>query len=174
MAQPYVGEIRMFGGNFAPAGWMFCQGQLLPISEYETLFNLIGTTYGGDGQSTFGLPNLQGRVPMHMGTGAGLPPATLAETGGSETVTLTTQQIPSHPHPMLGNGGGTTQSPANALPATAGGGPGGLLTYASGATVQLSPKMIQMTGQNLPHNNMQPYLCISFIISLFGIFPTPT
>src|ERR1700761_5957563 len=96
MAQPYVGEIRMFGGNFAPAGWMFCEGQLLPISEFETLFNLIGTTYGGDGQSTFALPDLRGRLPVHMGNGF-----TLAETGGVETVTLTVSQIPAHSHPAL-------------------------------------------------------------------------
>src|ERR1700746_795558 len=96
MAQPYVVEIRMFAGNFAPAGWMFCEGQLLPISEYETLFNLIGTTYGGDGQSTFALPDLRGRVPIHMGNGF-----TLAETGGVETVTLTISQIPAHSHPLL-------------------------------------------------------------------------
>src|SRR5437868_1696979 len=96
MAQPYVGEIRMFAGNFAPAGWMFCEGQLLPISENETLFNLIGTTYGGDGQSTFALPDLRGRIPLHQGNGF-----TLAETGGAEEITLTTQQIPAHTHPML-------------------------------------------------------------------------
>src|SRR3954452_21298055 len=96
MAQPYVGEIRMFGGNFAPAGWMFCEGQLLPISEYETLFNLIGTTYGGDGQSTFALPDLRGRVPAHFGNGF-----TLAETGGVETVTLTVSQIPAHSHALI-------------------------------------------------------------------------
>src|SRR5438477_1434693 len=97
MAQPYVGEIRIFAGNFAPAGWMFCEGQLLPISEYETLFNLIGTTYGGDGQSTFALPDLRGRIPLHQGTGF-----ILAETGGSEEITLTVSQIPAHSHPLLG------------------------------------------------------------------------
>src|SRR5262245_37994272 len=97
MAQPYVGEIRMFAGNFAPAGWMFCEGQLLPISEYETLFNLIGTTYGGDGQSTFALPDVRGRIPIHMGNGF-----ILAETGGAEEITLTVNQIPSHSHPLLG------------------------------------------------------------------------
>src|SRR5437667_12317096 len=107
MAQPYVGEIRMFGGNFAPAGWMFCEGQLLPISENETLFNLIGTTYGGDGQSRFALPDLRGRLPIHFGNGF-----TLAETGGVESVTLTTQQIPSHSHPMVGNSGNGSQASA--------------------------------------------------------------
>src|SRR5450432_3254951 len=109
MAQPYVGEIRMFGGNFAPAGWMFCEGQLLPISEFETLFNLIGTTYGGDGQSTFALPDLRGRLPMHQGNGF-----TLAETGGAETITLTVNQIPSHTHPMqASNDTATGNAPSN-------------------------------------------------------------
>src|SRR5512145_1018561 len=103
MAQPYVGEIRMFGGNFAPAGWMFCEGQLLPISENETLFQLIGTTYGGDGESTFALPDLRGRIPIHQGNGF-----VLAETGGAEEITLTVSQIPAHSHPML-----ATQNPAS-------------------------------------------------------------
>src|SRR5947209_11265708 len=111
MAQPYVGEIRMFAGNFAPAGWMFCEGQLLPISENETLFNLIGTTYGGDGQSTFALPDLRGRLPLHFGNGF-----TLAETGGVETVTLTVQQIPAHTHPMAASTGpGNSNAPAGNL-----------------------------------------------------------
>src|SRR5947209_10197062 len=113
MAQPYVGEIRIFAGNFAPAGWMFCEGQLLPISENETLFQLIGTTYGGDGQSTFGLPDLRGRIPLHQGNGF-----TLAETGGVETVTLTVSQIPAHTHAYLGsNNPANTTSPANNVPA---------------------------------------------------------
>src|SRR5437764_2411090 len=114
MAQPYVGEIRMFAGNFAPAGWMFCEGQLLPISEYETLFNLIGTTYGGDGQSTFALPDLRGRVPLHFGNGF-----TLAETGGAETITLTVSQIPAHSHAFLGSTGpGNQTNPQNSVTAT--------------------------------------------------------
>src|ERR1700704_5696753 len=108
MAQPYVGEIRMFGGNFAPAGWMFCEGQLLPISEFETLFNLIGTTYGGDGQSTFALPGLQSRVPIHFGNGF-----ILAETGGVENVTLTVNQIAAHNHPLLATASGQQLNPAN-------------------------------------------------------------
>src|SRR3989454_5675934 len=106
MAQPYVGEIRMFAGNFAPAGWMFCEGQLLPISENETLFNLIGTTYGGDGQSTFALPDLRGRFPIHQGTGSGLSNYQLGESLGVESVTLTTQSIPTHTHPALCSSGG--------------------------------------------------------------------
>src|SRR5713226_3497387 len=112
MAQPYVGEIRMFAGNFAPAGWMFCEGQLLPISENETLFNLIGTTYGGDGQSTFALPDLRGRIPLHFGNGN-----ILAETGGAEEITLTVNQIPAHSHPFLVSQAAAGQSaPANSLP----------------------------------------------------------
>src|SRR5215471_13272350 len=112
MSQPYVGEIRMFAGNFAPAGWMFCEGQLLPISDYETLYNLIGTTYGGDGQSTFALPDLRGRLPIHMGGGF-----TLAETGGAESVTLTVSTIPAHSHAVTAAATGQRQSPSNAIPA---------------------------------------------------------
>ena len=176
MSQPFVGEIRMFAGNFAPAGWQFCDGSLLPISEFETLFNLIGTTYGGDGQSTFAVPDLRGRAPVHMGQGPGLSSMQLAETGGAETITLTTSQIPAHPHTLLAGGAAGTNLPGNALPATASGGPGGLLTYAptGGATTTLSPKMLQATGGNQPHDNLQPFLCVSFIISLFGVFPSQT
>ena len=168
MAQPYVGEIRMFGGNFAPAGWMFCEGQLLPISEYETLFNLIGTTYGGDGQSTFALPDLRGRVPMHVGGGANF-----AEIGGVEEVTLTISTIPAHSHAMLATQ--TTGTGSN---------PGGnVLDQMSGAilfykdqtpSAAFDPRVITPVGGSQPHTNFQPYLCISFIISLFGIFPSQT
>src|SRR3954453_6845221 len=117
MAQPYIGEIRLFGGNFAPAGWAFCDGSTLPISEYDTLFNLIGTTYGGDGQETFALPDLRGRVPVHQGTASG-PTFQLGESGGTESVTLTAQQIPAHSHSLLASGSqGTDNSPAGRLPA---------------------------------------------------------
>jgi microcystin-dependent protein len=167
MAQPYVGEIRMFAGNFAPAGWMFCEGQLLPISEYETLFNLIGTTYGGDGQSTFALPDLRGRVPLHFGNGF-----TLAETGGVETVTLTVSQIPAHSHPFLATTNIADQSsPSNNLvgqPSVA------ELYFAAPGAATLSPNSMTATGGSQPHNNFQPYLCVDFIISLFGIFPSQT
>src|ERR1043165_6266341 len=167
MAQPYVGEIRMFAGNFAPAGWMFCEGQLLPISEYETLFNLIGTTYGGDGQSTFALPVLRGRIPLHFGNGF-----TLAETGGVETVTLTVNQIPSHSHPLLATSNmGNQTSPTNNVLAqssvTA-------LYIEDNPPANMSPLSITSTGGSQPHNNFQPYLCVDFIISLFGIFPSQT
>lgn len=169
MSQPYVGEIRMFAGNFAPAGWMFCEGQLLPISEYETLFNLIGTTYGGDGQSTFQLPDLRGRLPIHQGNGF-----TLAENGGVETVTLTTAQIPSHSHPFLGTTDfANSSSPSNAVPAQIGSGVK-LYTGVTTTTRAMSPNMIGSTGGSQPHDNFQPYLCVDFIISLFGVFPSQT
>ena len=169
MAQPYVGEIRMFAGNFPPVGWMFCEGQLLPISENETLFQLIGTTYGGDGESTFALPDLRGRLPLHQGNGF-----ILAETGGVEEVTLTTQQIPIHTHALLG-------STANASSADTAGNVGARVTVAAvfpygtdNPPQPLSPLAIGSVGGSQPHNNFQPYLCINFIISLFGIFPSPT
>ena len=167
MAQPYVGEIRMFAGNFAPAGWMFCEGQLLPISENETLFQLIGTTYGGDGQVTFALPDLRGRVPIHQGNGF-----ILAESGGVETITLTVNQIPAHSHPLLGaavNGGQST--PGNNLLANS----TVITPYASEIPNQaMAATSVAPVGGNQPHQNFQPYLCVDFIISLFGIFPSPT
>ena len=170
MAQPYVGEVRLFAGNFAPAGWMFCEGQLLPISENETLFQLIGTTYGGDGESTFGLPDMRGRIPIHQGAGF-----ILSEMGGVEEVTLTTQQIPVHNHAMPATATGQQNSPEGALFATPISSQIGVNPYAVAApTVPLTAQMIQPTGGSQPHSNMQPYLCLNFIISLFGIFPSPT
>jgi microcystin-dependent protein len=169
MAQPYVGEIRMFAGNFAPAGWMFCEGQLLPISEYETLFNLIGTTYGGDGQSTFALPDLRGRIPIHFGNGF-----TLAETGGVETITLTVSQIPAHSHAFLASSTGAGNSSplvGNQLPAES---TLATLYSVSAPTLAMGASAISSTGGSQPHDNFQPYLCVDFIISLFGIFPSQT
>jgi microcystin-dependent protein len=167
MAQPYVGEIRMFGGNFAPAGWMFCEGQLLPISENETLFNLIGTTYGGDGQSTFALPDMRGRIPIHQGNSF-----VLAENGGAEEITLTTNQIPAHSHPLLGStGNGSQANPQNNVLASS----TLVKPYADeSATASLAPTSIGTVGGSRAHSNFQPYLCINFIISLFGIFPSPS
>jgi microcystin-dependent protein len=167
MAQPYVGEIRMFGGNFAPAGWMFCEGQQLPISENETLFQLIGTTYGGDGENNFALPDLRGRLPLHQGNGF-----ILAQTGGAEEITLNTQQIPSHRHPFLASGGAATDpNPTNNVLAEN----IAISPYQSEApTTPMGPSSVSLTGGSQPHTNFQPYLCISFIISLFGIFPSPT
>lgn len=166
MGQPYVGEVRMFAGNFAPAGWAFCDGQLLPISENETLFQLIGTTYGGDGQSTFALPNLQSRIPVHQGNGY-----ILSQMGGAETVTLTVSQIPSHTHVPVGSGNsGNLGSPLGGLWAKS-----ALNAYSSGApTGQMHAQAIGATGGSQPHDNMMPYLGMNYIISLFGIFPSPT
>ena len=167
MAQPYVGEIRMFAGNFAPAGWMFCAGQLLPISENETLFQLIGTTYGGDGQSTFALPDLRGRIPIHQGNGF-----ILSETGGTEEVTLTVNQIPAHSHPMLASTAlGTTGDATSNLTAQS----SAIALYrGQPPNAPLSPAAVGSIGGSQPHTNFQPYLCVSFIISLFGIFPSAT
>jgi microcystin-dependent protein len=172
MAQPYVGEIRMFAGNFAPAGWMFCDGQLLPISENETLFQLIGTTYGGDGESTFALPNLQSRVPIHMGQGKDGVTYQLAEMAGTESVTLTTQQIPIHTHSFLGSSNAATlTSPKDSVVGTSA--QVSYLTIAQ-ATIAMNGSAITPAGGSQPHENCQPFLCINFIISLFGIFPSPT
>ena len=165
MAQPYVGEIRMFAGNFAPAGWMFCEGQLLPIAEYETLFNLIGTTYGGDGQSTFSLPDLRGRIPLHMGNGF-----TLAGTGGTETVTLTVNQIPAHSHPFLATvNAGNQANPAGQVAAQS---PQIKLYIEDVPDSNMAANAIGVTGGSQSHDNFMPYLCVDFIISLFGIFPS--
>jgi microcystin-dependent protein len=169
MAQPYVGEIRMFAGSFPPAGWAFCDGQLMPISENETLFNLIGTTYGGDGRETFAMPDLRGRLPLHQGNGF-----TLAETGGVEEVTLTVQQLPAHGHPLLASQNlASASSPAGAILATT---VAPMLTpYGSDMPLgALSPQSVAPVGGSQPHTNIQPYLCVSFIISLFGIFPSPS
>jgi len=167
--QPFVGEIKLFAGNFAPAGWMMCDGAILPISENETLFQLIGTTYGGDGESTFALPNLQSRIPLHAGSGF-----VLAESGGAETVTLTTNQIPAHNHAPLG-------SASTASSTDAAGNVGGRVTAAAvfpygtdNPAQPLSPQAVAPIGGSQPHDNMQPYLCLNFIISLFGEFPRQT
>jgi microcystin-dependent protein len=168
MAQPYVGEIRMFAGNFAPAGWMFCEGQTLPISEYETLFQLIGTSYGGDGESTFQLPDLRGRVPIHQGDGY-----LLAETGGVEEVTLTVNQIAAHTHPMQAsvNPGLSPNAAGNALSSSP-----SILLYIEGQAPDsnMASAVVGSVGGGQPHTNFQPYLCVDFIISLFGLFPQQT
>jgi microcystin-dependent protein len=168
MSQPYVGEIRMFAGNFAPNGWMFCEGQLMPISENETLFQLIGTTYGGDGESTFALPDLRGRIPIHQGNNF-----SMAQTGGVEEVTLTVNQIPAHSHPLLASTSSGTSS--NAQTNTICSSPS-ILLYLEGQApdTNLSASVVSPVGGSQPHTNLQPYLCINYIISLYGIFPSPT
>jgi len=178
MGQPYVGEIRMFAGNFAPAGWMLCQGQLLPISEYDTLFNLIGTTYGGDGQSTFALPDLQSRIPIHQGQGSGLSNYTLAQNGGVESVTLTVQQIPAHTHPAIADGNTATGGdPTNTYFAAAASDTVYTVPNAPGNPAApvfrtLNAGTLPSQGGSQPHSNIQPIVVLNFIISLFGIFPS--
>ncbi len=170
MGSPNVGEIRMFGGNFAPAGWAFCAGQQLPISQNEVLFNLIGTTYGGDGQETFDLPDLRGRTPLHAGQGPGISQNyVLGETGGVESVTLNTNQIPVHSHAFVGSTNpATAASPSGAIFAAAVAAP---LFYAGTPDVNLNSQSVQAVGGSQPHDNMMPTLAISFIIALFGVFP---
>lgn len=170
MSQPYVGEIRMFGGNFAPAGWSFCNGSVLSINDNEVLFQLIGTTYGGDGQSTFALPNLQSRVPIHAGSGPGTT-FSLAQSGGTETVTLTTQQLPAHAHPLIANNNtANTATPSNGYLARS----SDIKAFVGNSTPSdsLLPTTVTNSGGNQPHENVQPFLCVNFIISLFGIFPS--
>jgi microcystin-dependent protein len=170
VGQPFVGEIRMFGGNFAPAGWAFCQGQTLPISENDVLFTLIGTTYGGDGQETFNLPDLQGRLPVHAGTAKSGTTYQLGEKAGVESVTLTTNQIPIHNHAVLAtSNAGNASQPQNNLTAQN----ASVSIYRAQPPVQnYNNQTISPDGGSQPHENMQPYLCVSFIISLFGVFPT--
>lgn len=177
MASPYIGEIRIFAGNFAPQGWATCDGQLIAISDNDTLFNLIGTTYGGDGQTTFALPNLAARLPIHTGSN-GTSTYALAENGGVTSVTLTQNQIPNHTHPVAADGNAaTTSNPSNAY-------------FAASATAKIytvpnssanpgppifhtmNPGMLQSQGGSQPHDNMQPFLALTFIIALFGVYPS--
>jgi microcystin-dependent protein len=165
MSDPFLGEIRLFGGNFAPQGWAFCNGQTLSISQNTALFSLLGTTYGGNGTTTFALPDLRGRVPMHWGDGPGLTPRSLGEQDGVESVQLTQQELPSHTHTLSGSTGAVnTTRPTNAVPAK-----GGSYTTASPNTQMAPPGL---TGGNQPHDNLQPSLAVSFIIALQGIFPS--
>jgi microcystin-dependent protein len=171
MADPYIGEIRMFAGNFAPAGWMFCDGSALPISENETLFQLIGTTYGGDGQETFNLPDLRGRAPAHWGTGSGTT-YSIGENGGVETATLTTSQMPGHNHLLLATDKiGAQANPGGNIPANS---QGPQPYIEEGPDANLNASILEPTGGSQPHENRQPYLGINFIISLFGTFPSQT
>lgn len=175
MSEQYLGEIRMFAGNFAPRGWAFCQGQLLSIAQNTALFSILGTTYGGNGQTTFALPDLRGRLPMQPGQGPGLSSRTLGEQGGTETVTLLANQMPAHTHPLLASGNQgdqfspegsvnavlvdpNTQQPAN--------------LYAATPSTPMNPAAIGPAGGSQPHNNMSPFLCINFIIALEGIYPS--
>jgi microcystin-dependent protein len=166
MSEPFIGEIRMFGGNFAPAGWALCQGATLQIAQNDTLFTLLGTTYGGDGQQTFRLPDLSGRVPVHQGNGH-----VIGETGGAEEVTLTVSQIPAHTHPAAAatQGGVASTSPSGNYWSRD---PGGqVAAYRNASSGSMNAGAIGLTGGSQPHNNMMPFVAITFFISLFGIFP---
>ncbi|MEO8135993.1 MAG: tail fiber protein [Betaproteobacteria bacterium] len=171
MGEPFIGEIRMFGGNFPPAGWALCQGQLMAISQNDTLFTLIGTTYGGDGQETFGIPDLQGRCPMHAGQGPGISQTyQLGEKAGVESVTLGTNQIPIHTHGFLASTGvASSLTPTNQIVAQSA---QRAIYYEDTSTTNLAANSLAPAGGSQPHENMQPFLCINFIISLFGVFPS--
>lgn len=176
MSEAYVGEIRCFGFNFAPYQWAFCNGQSIAISQNQALFAIIGTYYGGNGVTTFALPNLQGQIPMHWGTATGLPTTVLGEFQGQSAVTLTTQQIPQHNH-AISSATAQTSGERSAIPTSSsylsnakGGDPYQNPTATTNAP--FSPKAISLTGTSLPHDNMQPYLALNFCISLYGVFPT--
>jgi microcystin-dependent protein len=168
MSDRFVGEIRIFAGNFAPTGWAFCNGQLLPLSQNTALFSLLGTTYGGNGKSNFALPDLQGRVPMQPGQGPGLSLHDLGESGGSVNVTLIESEIPTHNHAMRGvDADAEYIDPINTLPGTT----PGEESYAGGNLTAMHPSSMSPGGGGLPHNNLQPYLVVNYIIALQGIFP---
>lgn len=171
MSQPFIGEIRLFGGNFQIRGWAFCDGRLLPISGNDALFNLIGTTYGGDGQSTFALPDLRGRVPVHMGQGPGLSSYIIGQNGGAETVTLTTNTMPAHTHTPTCNGAGpSSTNPNNTVWANSANDVS--YTAPAGITGQMNAQAAGPNGGNQPHENMLPYQAINYIIALEGVFPS--
>lgn len=168
---PFIGEIRIFAGNFAPYGWAFCNGQLLPIAQNTALFSLLGTTYGGDGKTNFALPNLQGRAPMHEGAGPGLTPRTLGEIGGDASVTLLTSEMPMHNHTISGcTSPGSQADPTNAVWGTSG--RGKAPAYSTTGDTDMNLQSLNSTGGSQPHNNRQPYLALSFIIAMQGIFPS--
>ena len=170
MSEPFVGEIRMFAGNFAPRGWALCDGQLLAVSQNDALFSLLGTIYGGDGRTTFGLPDLRGRIPIHAGTGPGLSERRLGSKAGSERVTPTASQLPSHAHVQRGTSDGAeTTDPTGALYARLG---TELLYRTDGTIAQMAAGSVGNVGGNGQHDNLMPFLCINFIISLFGIYPS--
>jgi microcystin-dependent protein len=170
MSAPFLGEIRLFAGNFAPRGFAFCAGQLLPISGNEALFSLLGTTYGGDGVQTFALPDLRGRAPLHQGQGPGLSNYIIGQPFGTENVTLTTQQLPAHTHQaMATNNSGTQSAPGGGVWATDSS--GATAEYDAPTGVAMAGQAIGATGGNVPHPNLQPFLTISYIIALAGIFP---
>jgi microcystin-dependent protein len=172
---PFVAEIRIFPFNFAPKGWAFCDGQILPLSQNTALFSLLGTTYGGDGKSNFALPNMQGNAPMHPGQGPGLSLHDLGETGGSETVSLLQSEIPSHPHSLMATGQpGEDPAPGPTEAIARSTGANLYQSNAGQSVVQLAPTAAGLAGNDQPHNNMQPYLTLNFNIALQGVYPPRT
>jgi microcystin-dependent protein len=172
MSEPFIAEIRIFAGNFAPRGWAFCNGQLLPVSQNTALFSLIGTTYGGDGRTTTALPNLQGRAPMHPGRGPGLSARRLGETGGGETVTLSEAQMPSHTHTFQGSSDPPdSRQPGGSL-AAAPAGRGASVLYGTANVVNQDSRTVGSAGGSQAHNNLQPYIVLNFIIALVGLYPS--
>lgn len=168
MTEPYLGELRCFGFNYPPRGWAYCQGQLLPIAQNTALFSLLGTMYGGNGQTTFGLPDLRGRAPIGFGQGPGLSPRELGEVGGEEQVTLTAAQIPPHTHTVMGATDASTKSPTNAVPGVTAGGS----SYSSTPSTPMNAGMIPPSGGgNQPHDNISPYLATNWCIALEGLYP---
>ncbi|MGD2111337.1 MAG: tail fiber protein [Phycisphaerae bacterium] len=173
MSEPFIGEIRMWGLNFAPRGWAFCNGQLLPISQNTALFSLLGTTYGGDGRTTFGLPNLQGRAPVHPGRGPGLTTRRLGETGGVTTVQLSDAQMPQHTHAMQASGlPGQLNAPGSDRGIARSSGGFAYQTDGSANLESMASQAVLATGGSQAHNNLQPLLCVTFCIALIGIYPT--
>ncbi len=170
MSEPFVGEIRMFAGNFAPRGWAFCDGQLLSVSQNDALFSLLGTIYGGDGRTTFGLPDMRGRIPIHAGSGPGLTPRNLGAKAGVENVTLTVNQLPSHTHPMTAST--TVSSDNNPQGQLTGESPSVSVYFEGDANVDLSTNAVTQIGGSRSHTNLMPFLCVHFIIALFGIYPS--
>ncbi len=173
MSTPFIGQIVMFGGNFAPRGWALCDNQLLPISQYSALFSILGTTYGGDGVTTFALPGLRGRVAVHPGSGAGLSHYSLGQKGGQETVTLTATEIPGHTHTLnINNAQGTTLDGSNGYPAGNGTAIPPVGNWASSANATANTSAIGHAGGGQAHTNIQPYQCVNFIIALEGVYPS--
>jgi len=175
MSNPFVAEIRIFAGNFAPTGWATCDGQLLPISQNTALFSLLGTTYGGDGKSTFALPNLQGSAPMQQGQGPGLSLRDLGEIGGEQNVTLLQTEMPAHSHTAVAAAGTGQPDPTGNAWASGAKGFGNIYSPSVPANnAQMNPLATSIAGGSQPHNNMMPYLCLTFIIALQGVFPPRT
>ncbi|MEM6620718.1 MAG: tail fiber protein [Pseudomonadota bacterium] len=176
MSEPFVGEIRMFAGNFAPRGWALCDGQLLAVSQNDALFSLLGTIYGGDGRSTFGLPDMRGRLPIHAGSGPGLSPRRVGARGGSENVTLTANQLPAHSHGFQADGAvGNSASPqGNTVAAVTAGNPYFQVSAQVPPLTSMDANSVTSTGGSRSHTNLMPFLCVNFIIALVGIYPSRT